>query len=95
MIAAIDYAVRNKDVFNIRVINMSIAAGVFESYYSDPLTLAALSAVNSGIVVVAAAGNNGRSADGRGQYGGITSPGNAPWVLTVGASTTTSRPASS
>ena len=86
VIAAIDYAVRNKDVFNIRVINMSIAAGVFESYYSDPLTLAALSAVNSGIVVVAAAGNNGRSADGRGQYGGITSPGNAPWVLTVGAS---------
>src|SRR5207253_5464666 len=37
-------------------------------------------------VVVAAAGNSGRSADGRTQYGGITAPGNAPWVLTVGAS---------
>src|SRR5205814_9895831 len=61
-------------------------APVSESFYADPLTLAALSAVNSGIVVVAAAGNNGRSAGGRGQYGGIAAPGNAPWVVTVGAS---------
>jgi serine protease AprX len=35
---------------------------------------------------VAAAGNAGRRADGRTQYGAITAPGNAPWVLTVGAS---------
>jgi serine protease AprX len=86
VIAALDYAVANKDALNIRVINMSIAAPVYESYYLDPLTLAARTAVASGIVVVAAAGNNGRSADGRGQYGGVTAPGNAPWVLTVGAS---------
>ena len=39
-----------------------------------------------GIVVVAAAGNTGRNPQGRQQYGGITAPGNAPWVLTVGAS---------
>ncbi len=86
VIAALDYAVANKDALNIRVINLSIAAPVTESADTDPLTLAALVAVKSGIVVVAAAGNNGRSVDGRGQYGGITSPGNAPWVLTVGAS---------
>jgi serine protease AprX len=86
VIAALGYAVANKDALNIRVINLSIAAPVYESYSADPLTLAALSAVNAGIVVVAAAGNNGRSADGRGQYGGVTAPGNAPWVLTVGAS---------
>ncbi len=86
VIAALGYAVANRSALNIRVINMSIAAAVSESYYADPLTLAALAAVNSGIVVVAAAGNNGRSADGRGQYGGIGAPGNAPWVLTVGAS---------
>jgi hypothetical protein len=70
------------------VINLSIAAGVYESYDADPLTLAARSAVQAGIVVVASAGNFGRGADGRGQYGGITAPGNAPWVLTVGASST-------
>jgi subtilisin family serine protease len=38
-----------------------------------------------GIVVVAAAGNRGVGSEGTTQYGGITSPGNAPWVLTVGA----------
>jgi serine protease AprX len=86
VIAALDYAVAQRQALNIRVINLSVAAGVYESYDTDPLTLAAERAVRSGIVVVAAAGNNGRSANGRTQYGGITSPGNAPWVLTVGAS---------
>jgi serine protease AprX len=86
VIAAIDYAVQHKGELNIRVINLSVAAGVFESYNDDPLTLAAKAAVSAGIVVVAAAGNNGRSAAGTPQYGGITAPGNAPWVLTVGAS---------
>jgi serine protease AprX len=85
VIAAIDYAVEHRDRFNIRVINLSVATGVYESYTTDPLTLAALRAVNAGIVVVTAAGNLGRSAKGAVQYGGITSPGNAPWVLTVGA----------
>ena len=85
VIAAIDYAIAVKDVYNIRVINLSVASGVFESYATDPLTLAARRAVDAGIVVVAAAGNLGTTADGEAQYGGITSPGNAPWVLTVGA----------
>ena len=86
VIAAIDYAVANRDALNIRVINLSVATGVYESYWSDPLTLAAWRAVQAGIVVVAAAGNNGRSPEGHTQYGGITAPGNAPWVVTVGAS---------
>jgi serine protease AprX len=86
VIAAIAYAVSNKDALNIRIINLSVATAVYESYETDPLTLAAREAVASGMVVVAAAGNNGRSPDGRMQYGGITAPGNAPWVLTVGAS---------
>jgi serine protease AprX len=86
VIAAIDYAIAQKDAFNIRVINLSVATGVYESYNLDPLTLAAQRAVNAGIVVVAAAGNNGRSPIGTTQYAGITAPGNAPWVLTVGAS---------
>ena len=86
VIAAIDYAVANRDALNIRVINLSVATGVYESYTTDPLTLAAERAVRAGITVVAAAGNNGRSPEGHPQYGGITAPGNAPWVLTVGAS---------
>jgi serine protease AprX len=85
VIAAIDYAIANRAAFNIRVLNLSVAAGVYESYMNDPLTLAAKRAVDAGIVVVAAAGNRGRGTAGRVQYGGIASPGNAPWVLTVGA----------
>ena len=86
IIAALDWAVANKDTYNLRVINLSIGAGVYESFTTDPLTLAAKRAADTGIVVVAAAGNLGRNAKGQTQYGGITAPGNAPWVLTVGAS---------
>jgi serine protease AprX len=88
IIAALDYAVTNKDALNIRVINMSLGAGVYESYNTDPLTLAAKRAVDAGIVVLAAAGNLGKAANGQPQYGAIGAPGNAPWVITVGASST-------
>jgi serine protease AprX len=86
VIAALDYVVTHKAELNIRVVNLSVATGVYESYNLDPLTQAAKRVVDAGIVVVAAAGNNGRSPQGLTQYGGITAPGNAPWVLTVGAS---------
>jgi serine protease AprX len=88
IIEAIDYAVTNKAAFNIRVINLSLGAGIYESYNTDPLTVAAKRAVDAGIVVVAAAGNLGKAANGEPQYGAITAPGNAPWVITVGASST-------
>ena len=92
VIAAIDYAIANKAQFNIRVLNLSLSAGVYESYETDPLTRAAKRAVDAGIVVVASAGNRGKAADGSPQYGAIGAPGNAPWVLTVGASSTNGTP---
>lgn len=85
VIAALDWIVANKTLHNIRVANLSVGAAVTQSYRTDPLTIAAKRAVDAGIVLVTAAGNLGRSADGRTQYGAITAPGNAPWVLTVGA----------
>jgi serine protease AprX len=85
LIAAFDYVLANKDLYSIRVVNVSIGAGVYESADVDLLTLAAKQVEQAGIVVVAAAGNNGTNG-GATQYGGITAPGNAPWVLTVGAS---------
>jgi serine protease AprX len=85
VIAAIDHAIGQRDRFNIRIINLSVAAGVYESYRTDPLTLAAKRATDAGIIVVTAAGNHGRGSRGQLQHGGISSPGNAPWVLTVGA----------
>jgi serine protease AprX len=85
VMAALEWAVANKTAYNIRVANLSVGAAVTESYWTDPLTLAAKRAVDAGIVVVAAAGNLGKNKLGNSQYGGITAPGNAPWVLTVGA----------
>jgi len=86
VIDALDYAVSLKNTYNIRVINVSVGAAVVESYRVDPLAQATRRAVEAGIVVVAAAGNLGQNNDGDIQYGGITAPGNAPWVITVGAS---------
>ena len=85
VIAALDYILANRQALNLRVVNLSVATGVYESYHTDPLTLAAKRLVDAGIIVVAAAGNFGRTTEGQFAYGGITSPGNAPWVLTVGA----------
>ena len=58
---------------------------MYQSYTTDPFTLAARRAADAGIVVVTSAGNLGRTESGQVQRGGITAPGNAPWVLTVGA----------
>jgi serine protease AprX len=91
VIAAFEWAVANRVAHNIRVINLSVGARVSESYETDPLTLAAKRAVDAGIVVVTAAGNLGQKTVGakkKTQYGSITAPGNAPWVLTVGAYST-------
>src|SRR5204863_5645776 len=88
IISALDWVVANKDAYNIRVVNMSVGATITESYWTDPLTLAAKRVVDAGVVVVTAAGNRGKNGLGQSQFGGIISPGNAPWVLTVGASST-------
>ena len=91
VIAAFEWAIANRVAHNIRVINLSVGARITESYETDPLTLAAKRAVDAGIVVVTAAGNLGQKTVGiekKTQYGSITAPGNAPWVLTVGAYST-------
>ena len=66
------------------MINLSLGRGVFESYKLDPLCQAVEKAWKNGIVVVVAAGNNGRYLPTSG-YATVTSPGNDPYVLTVGS----------
>src|SRR5246127_949246 len=84
VIAAISTAISMKSTFNIRVLNLSLGRPVYESYKMDPLCHAVEAAWKSGIVVVVAAGNNGRYQPTNG-YGTITAPGNDPYVITVGA----------
>ena len=93
VISAIAHAIALKRLFNIRVINLSLGRPVFESYTLDPLCLVAEAAWKAGIVVVVAAGNDGRdNSVGNNGYGTITAPGNDPYVITVGAMKTVGTP---
>jgi len=86
VIDAIQTAIALKSTYNIRVINLSLGRPVFESYTLDPLCQAVEAAYQAGIVVVVAAGNFGRdNTRGTKGYGTIASPGNDPYVITVGA----------
>lgn len=85
VIAGIDWAVANRFKYGIRVINLSLGHAVSEPAAIDPLCQAVARAVQAGVVVVASAGNYGLTSTGAPVLGGITSPGNSPFAITVGA----------
>jgi serine protease AprX len=81
VIAAIDWVTQHaKDPgMNIRVLNLSFGTESTQAYTIDPLAQAAEQAWKHGIVVVAAAGNDGRSTLS------LADPAYDPYVLAVGA----------
>jgi len=79
VIAGIEWAINNKDKYNIRVINLSLGATPSGSYKDDPVCQAVEKAWDAGIVVVVAAGNSGPSAKT------IGTPAHDPKIITVGA----------
>src|ERR1019366_7057314 len=86
VIAAIQQAIALKNTYNIKVVDLSLGRPVMESYTLDPLCQAVEQAWKAGIVVVVAAGNEGRNnSKATSGYGTIASPGNDPYVITVGA----------
>ena len=85
VIAGIDWVVKNRALHKIRVMNLSLGHPVTELSATDPLCEAVARAVAAGIVVVASAGNNGVAANGSPILGGVMSPGNSPYAITVGA----------
>ena len=91
VIAAIEEAINLPAKYNVSVINMSLGRPIFESYTLDPVDQAVEAAWKAGIVVVAAAGNNGRYAATDG-FGTIGVPANDPSVITVGATLTMQTP---
>jgi serine protease AprX len=85
VIAGMEWVIANRARYNIRVINLSLGHPVTEPSVTDPLCQEVAKATSLGLVVVAAAGNAGKTADGRTILGGIASPGNSPFAITVGA----------
>ena len=93
VIDAINQAIALKNAYNIRVINISLGRPIYESYTQDPLCQAVEAAWKAGIVVVVAAGNDGRdNSFGTNGYGTINAPANDPYVITVGSMKTMGTP---
>lgn len=74
----IEWCIKNREKYSIRVISLSLGAIATESYRDDPLCQVVEKAWHRGIVVCAAAGNEGPAA------GTISTPGHDPIILTVG-----------
>ena len=81
VIAAVDWVVANRASHNIRVLNLSYGLDSPLPSTSDPLAHAVENAWRAGIVVVAAAGNDGESGATR-----LTNPALDPYVIAVGSS---------
>jgi serine protease AprX len=79
VLAALQWAVSFRDVYNIRVINLSLGTDSTQDYRVDPLNQAVERAWQAGIVVIVSASNHGPAA------GTISKPADDPFVITVGA----------
>ena len=79
VIEGIQWCIENMEILGIRVLNISLGSATTESYLDDPACQAVEKAWQAGIVVCVAAGNDGP------QPKTISSPGNDPLVITVGA----------
>jgi serine protease AprX len=81
VLKGLEWVVKNKDKYKIRVLNISMYAVPVAPYWADPYNLAVMAAWKAGIVVVASAGNGGPAPMS------IGVPGNTPYIITVGAFT--------
>ncbi|MDX1736453.1 MAG: S8 family peptidase, partial [Halioglobus sp.] len=78
---AVQWVVDNRQQYNIRILNISLAQRPRWPYWEDPVTQVVMRAWAAGITVLAAASNEGP------EPMSIGSPGNLPYIITVGAVT--------
>jgi serine protease AprX len=77
--AGMQWVLKNRSTYHIKVVNMSFGATALTGYQEDLLASAAEFLYFAGMTVVASAGNSGPG------QSTVTSPGADPFVLTVGA----------
>lgn len=79
IVQGISWAISHRNQYGIKVLNLSIGAIPTGPTATEPMDQAVEAAWNAGITVIVAAGNSGPNA------GTITSPGDDPLAVTVGA----------
>ena len=79
IIKGLQWCIENREELGIKVINMSLGGPSSKDWENDPINQAVKAAYEAGIVVMAAAGNEGPNRKT------VGSPGNSPHAITVGA----------
>lgn len=79
VIAGLQWVVEKKRELAIRIVNLSLGAAAEKGYRTDPLSRAVAESRRRGLVICAAAGNEGP------KEGTITTPGISPYAITVGS----------
>lgn len=79
VVKGIDWVIKNKDKYGIKIINLSLGHSSKKDIRKDPVDMVVEKAYKAGIVVVAAAGNEGPHSST------IGAPGDSPYAITVGA----------
>jgi serine protease AprX len=81
VIAGIDWVLKHKDAYDIKVVNLSLESSKAGSFRFDPLDQAVESLWLNGITVVTSSGNSGTGTPQKMDF----APANDPFVITVGA----------
>jgi serine protease AprX len=77
VVLSLQWILKNKNLYNIRIVNLSLNSTSAQSYHTSPMDAAVEILWFNGIVVVTSAGNNGT--------GPVYAPANDPFVISVGA----------
>jgi serine protease AprX len=81
VLSGLEWVVKNRNKYNIRIVNISVGTAIKKDIDENSFFVKGVDEVwNSGIVVLAAAGNNGPNPQT------IGAPGNSRKIITVGAS---------
>jgi serine protease AprX len=79
ILSSIQWVIQTRNTFNTKILNLSLGTAAQYSERFDPLVKAANKAIESGLIVVTAVGNNGPSQKS------ILSPSTSRHVISVGA----------
>lgn len=80
-VAAMQWIYENKDLYNIRVVNISVNSSTQSTHHTSPMDAAAEILWFNGVVVVVSAGNSADSSINP----VLAAPANDPFLITVGA----------